>query len=199
MIKKMSKKVLSSNCSHYYVDELNRCIRCGYQLNTGRITDNAHAYQRGFVAGKLDAFKEIKDRLEYLTQIVDFGTKDEKGNPKGEEYGIRWTVIEEALRTHGEQIEGEYFKVIEMTHSNKLKFVVSDLNRHIKERLTMHRDNLRLWQNGVLTPTEPDEEERTAVMRGLMGAINELEVLQEFLDSVLPPTAKAEGIRTQEL
>lgn len=44
----------------------------------------------------------------------------------------------------------------------------------IRERIQQHRDNLALWESGYLAPTEPDEEERTAVMRELRAAIAEL-------------------------
>ena len=51
----------------------------------------------------------------------------------------------------------------------------------IAERLKQHRDNLHLWQSGFLAPTEPDEDERAAVMRELRAAIFELEHLVERL------------------
>jgi hypothetical protein len=46
--------------------------------------------------------------------------------------------------------------------------------KNLHERLTQHEDNLLLWENGFLTPTEPDENERDAVVRELRAAIYEL-------------------------
>lgn len=56
------------------------------------------------------------------------------------------------------------------------------MRNHIDERLKQHRDNLALWSNGFLDPTEPDENERIAVMRELEAAIAELELMDEFLN-----------------
>lgn len=52
------------------------------------------------------------------------------------------------------------------------------IKRHVEERLKQHRYNLALWNNGTLTPTEPDPGERAAVKRELNAAINELELLR---------------------
>ena len=41
----------------------------------------------------------------------------------------------------------------------------------IREQLGYHETSLEQWQSGYLTPTEPDSEERTAVMRELKAAI----------------------------
>lgn len=50
----------------------------------------------------------------------------------------------------------------------------------IREQLGFHKMNLEQWKSGYLTPTEPDEEERNAVMRELKAAIFTLEwVLNE--------------------
>jgi len=43
------------------------------------------------------------------------------------------------------------------------------------EKLEQHRENLRLWRNGYLAPTEPDPDEREAVMRELRTAISTIE------------------------
>jgi len=64
-----------------------------------------------------------------------------------------------------------------MTEIEKFKYLLGE----IKKRLKQHRDNLRLWNNDVLSPTEPDENEREAIKRGLMGAINEDEYINEFI------------------
>jgi hypothetical protein len=58
----------------------------------------------------------------------------------------------------------------------KMKILLDEM----KKRLKQHRDNLTLWLNGSLNQTEPDETERQAIIRGLQGAINELEYLNEF-------------------
>jgi hypothetical protein len=50
----------------------------------------------------------------------------------------------------------------------------------MRERLDQHRNNLRLWELGALTPTEPDDDERYAVMRELRAAIHELEYLLRY-------------------
>jgi hypothetical protein len=47
--------------------------------------------------------------------------------------------------------------------------------KQIRERLAQHQENLRLWQDGTLSPTEPDEEERSLTMERLRVAIHELE------------------------
>ena len=47
----------------------------------------------------------------------------------------------------------------------------------ILERLAQHEENLKLWLNGTLTPTEPSEEERVAVMRELKAVIYELRLV----------------------
>lgn len=56
------------------------------------------------------------------------------------------------------------------------------MRNHIDDRLKQHRDNLAMWSNGFLDPTEPDENERNAVMRELEAAIAELELMDEFLN-----------------
>jgi hypothetical protein len=45
----------------------------------------------------------------------------------------------------------------------------------IKERIAQHRHNLRDWESGLLTETEPDPDEREATKRELRAAIHELE------------------------
>lgn len=64
---------------------------------------------------------------------------------------------------------------------------LSDVRRHVAERHGQHRENLRLWTQGVLTPTEPDPDERAAVIRELRAAIAELEGLQEIVGVEPPP------------
>lgn len=49
----------------------------------------------------------------------------------------------------------------------------------VRACLQQHRDNLELWQSGHLTPTEPDPDEREAVMRELKTAIHEPEWVLE--------------------
>ena len=50
----------------------------------------------------------------------------------------------------------------------------------IAERLQQHYDNLKLWENGYLNPTEPDEQERECVQRELKACIAELEPLAKM-------------------
>ena len=64
-----------------------------------------------------------------------------------------------------------------------------DVRIRIAERLQQHYDNLRLWENGFLTPTEPDPEERAAVVRELKAAIAELEPLARMC-CILPREEK---------
>lgn len=45
----------------------------------------------------------------------------------------------------------------------------------IREKISQHKDNLRLWRSGYLRPTEPDEDEVQLTMAGLKGAIYSLE------------------------
>jgi hypothetical protein len=52
-----------------------------------------------------------------------------------------------------------------------------DVRIRIGERLNQHLDNLALWENGTLTPTEPDPHERECVIRELKAAIAELDAL----------------------
>jgi hypothetical protein len=47
-----------------------------------------------------------------------------------------------------------------------------DVRIRIGERLNQHLDNLELWENGTLTPTEPE-----CVIRELKAAIAELDAL----------------------
>ena len=55
--------------------------------------------------------------------------------------------------------------------------VFLEVRLRIAERLDQHRENLRLWEAGILTPTEPDEHERECVARELRACIAELEPL----------------------
>lgn len=52
----------------------------------------------------------------------------------------------------------------------------------VNQRLRQHKENLRLWNEGVLTPTEPDEVERERVKSNLKAAINELEYIASQFD-----------------
>lgn len=45
----------------------------------------------------------------------------------------------------------------------------------LRDKLFWHRENLRLWNNGWLTPTEPDEEEQRITIAELKAAIATLE------------------------
>lgn len=65
-----------------------------------------------------------------------------------------------------------------MNEAEYIKFV---LRRHVRERQEQHRENLRLWKEGTLTPTEPDPEERIAVVRELKASLAELAILEEIL------------------
>lgn len=55
-----------------------------------------------------------------------------------------------------------------------------DVRLRICERLNQHVDNLELWENGALTPTEPDPQERECVIRELKAAIAELDFLAKM-------------------
>lgn len=46
-------------------------------------------------------------------------------------------------------------------------------------RLKQHRENLEMWENGFLAPTEPDPDERAAVKERLRVAIHELEEIEK--------------------
>lgn len=47
----------------------------------------------------------------------------------------------------------------------------------LNERLRQHRENLKLWESGYLTPTEPEEEERWLIKERLKAVILEVEYL----------------------
>lgn len=81
-------------------------------------------------------------------------------------------------------------KIIEMDkfYDNIKSFIRCLLQSHekqiigeLEERLKQHQDNLKLWENGLLTPTEPDEEERNCVMRELKASIF---VLSDAIDKI---------------
>lgn len=55
--------------------------------------------------------------------------------------------------------------------------------QYISERIAQHTDNLHLWENGYLNPTEPDEQERECVMRELKAVISELGFIKTLLKS----------------
>ena len=55
----------------------------------------------------------------------------------------------------------------------------------IQERISQHEDNLRLWENGHLTPTEPDYEERIMVMERLKASIHALAEIEQIIISHL--------------
>jgi len=57
----------------------------------------------------------------------------------------------------------------------------SDIRLHVAKRLAQHLENLELWESGYLDPTEPDPEERDAVVRELKAAIAELELIQDMI------------------
>lgn len=54
--------------------------------------------------------------------------------------------------------------------------------KHANSRLKQHTDNLGLWKNGTLTPTEPDEQQRAITIEGLDACIFELNELKKFLE-----------------
>lgn len=58
-------------------------------------------------------------------------------------------------------------------------YQLSLVKETIWERLGQHKNNLELWQNGFLGPTEPDSEEREIIKRELKAAITELEYLKK--------------------
>lgn len=51
---------------------------------------------------------------------------------------------------------------------------------YIQERLKMHKTTKGLWKDSILTPTEPDPEERKIIMLQLEAVIHELESLYEY-------------------
>ncbi len=57
------------------------------------------------------------------------------------------------------------------------------LNKLLDERIKQHTDNLELWNNGTLTPTEPSWEERDCVKRELRACIDELNIIKAYLSS----------------
>ncbi len=60
---------------------------------------------------------------------------------------------------------------------------IETLTALIRERRDQHANNLRLWEMGVLTPTEPSPEERAAVMRELRAAIQECEYFLRYAET----------------
>jgi hypothetical protein len=61
------------------------------------------------------------------------------------------------------------------------KIKILTLRGFVNGRLKRHRDALTLWQNGYLTTTEPDPEEREAIQRELKACIKELELIEKEL------------------
>ncbi len=59
---------------------------------------------------------------------------------------------------------------------------IADIERHINERLNQHSDNIAGWESGLLAPTEPDEEERLAVICELRAAVFELTVIRRLIN-----------------
>ncbi len=64
---------------------------------------------------------------------------------------------------------------LKSTEIVKLSGKFARLESYLLQRIEQRRGNLRLWESGHLTPTEPDEEERAAVMRELRAAMAEAE------------------------
>ena len=54
------------------------------------------------------------------------------------------------------------------------------MKTYIQERLKMHKTTKGLWEDGILTPTEPNPEERKITMLQLEAVIHELECLYEY-------------------
>src|ERR1700681_515302 len=72
---------------------------------------------------------------------------------------------------------------------NQEEYLMAKFEQWIKrceEKLAQHKDNLALWENGFLAPTEPDEQERECTIRELKAAISTLEwcLNSEFQDTV---------------
>lgn len=65
--------------------------------------------------------------------------------------------------------------------SNDIRQLFADLEAYINERVAQHQENLRLWENGFLTPTEPDPDERRRIKAELHACISELERLRTHL------------------
>jgi hypothetical protein len=60
--------------------------------------------------------------------------------------------------------------------------ILETLDHYLAEQLRYHRENLRLWEAGFLTPTAEDELEIETTKSGLRGAIYVLVELQKFLE-----------------
>jgi hypothetical protein len=81
------------------------------------------------------------------------------------------------------------------------------LERMIRARMEQHRENLRLWESGYLTPTEPDPEERWLIKERLRACIQELGYLLEggeatmsdFQEPERPPTARLSDVDIEGL
>jgi hypothetical protein len=74
--------------------------------------------------------------------------------------------------------------VISFIHS----LLASQRQKYIEEmerEKKQHLDNIRLWENSVLTPTEPDEEERSCVVRELKACVYTISRCQEIVKGKL--------------
>jgi hypothetical protein len=111
--------------------------------------------------------KQIEEILEECNEYDSKWGEDNDGNT----YGGYNFDMEKAVKALSQLISTR-----EMSGKNWL-------NKYIQERLKQHRDNLELWENGVLTPTEPDEVERNLTKEGLRACIYELEELEKYLSS----------------
>lgn len=73
-----------------------------------------------------------------------------------------------------------------------------DIAQYLSEKIAQHTDNLHLWENGYLTPTEPDEQERECVMRELKAVISELTFIRTLLPNKHPEKRTWNGMEIAE-
>ncbi len=117
----------------------------------------------------INSLEDLKKEFEIRFNVV----KDSEGywfNTLSNQHidaSTVWGFIEKAVTTHEQQARREGVEYI-------LKYANS--------RLKQHTDNLELWKNGTLTPTEPDEQRREITIEGLNACIFELNELKKFLE-----------------
>ncbi len=76
----------------------------------------------------------------------------------------------------------DIMQTIRLYNDLKRPNTITIVMNRARERLVQHEENLRLWGNGFLNPTEPDEQERSCIMRELRAAIAEINHLLNNLE-----------------
>lgn len=97
------------------------------------------------------------------------------------------------LTLNGLDYGGTLDELVALIHQENQEYgkrLVEKIQDDIMERHNQHAENLELWNNGTLTPTEPDKAEREKVVYGLSVAMYEL---QKVLDQITGDTEKVEG------